>query len=143
MAGNNNNASANPPLQNPAQRNPAQQNPTQHNTIETDNDGELRLAYEHGVTENRVTFRTGEIANFVADAIVCPWAGPKPENGHYSQLICTAAGPEMLAEAVLKAVGEFRATSPFRDHLQEIIFLFENIDDMEGDELGAYRRERQ
>lgn len=50
--------------------------------------------------------------------------------------------PERAAETVLEAVGDFRARSPFRDRLEEIIFLFEDIDDWGGDELGSYRRER-
>jgi hypothetical protein len=33
---------------------------------------ELINHYEADVSENRVTFRTGDITNFVADAIVCP-----------------------------------------------------------------------
>jgi O-acetyl-ADP-ribose deacetylase (regulator of RNase III) len=227
MAGNNNES-----VNLPQQDSPEQDSP-QHNTAETDNQGELKLRYAAGVSENMVTFRTGDITNFVMDAIVCPWPGPKPEFSHYSQLICSAAGPGLLAErrkvwktcnppgisvmtgshqintckhiihvrepapelhpdeeyvsrwklrllqdcikaslimvvsldcktiafpplgirnnvwppaiaaeAVLKAVGEFRATSPFRDRLQEIIFLFDSVDDMEADELQAYRQER-
>ncbi len=243
--------------------------PTELNLIETDDDYDFSLRYATGVSENRITFKIGNITEYEVDAIVCPWLTERPEDGFYSRNIYNAGGPGLHAElqsvwpsrlpatnsiltgshgiqsckhiihvreplptgnantswrgpgrpywsphkvqplknsitaclimavsldcktiaipplgirrvkkpvetpaqpppggpltgtnvtkprvatkwppaiaaqAILEAVGEFRATSPFRDRLEEIVILFTDLDGWGREELAAYRCERQ
>jgi len=95
MPNNNNNNPGGVPRENPLA---TYVPPDFHDVDETDIADELRERYSAGVTENRVTFKLGEITNFTADAIVCPWVSGRAQDGYYSQKIYNAGGPGLHDE---------------------------------------------